>query len=102
MAAGDVVAFIPPVAGGWGAGAGSGSGEAGVHAWLTTEPLDPRTVEALVRTDADGAVCTFTGAVRNHADGKAVTHLDYEAYQGMAEAPLRPLAEDALARFGAT
>lgn len=94
--AGDTVAFIPPVAG------GSGSGEPGIHVWLTAEPLDARAVEQLVRTDEDGAICTFTGVVRNHAEGKLVTHLDYEAYQGMAEERMRAIAADALVRFGAT
>lgn len=91
---GDTVAFIPPVAG--------GSGRPGVHVWLTAEPLDARAVEALVRTDEDGAVCTFTGVVRNHAEGHTVTHLEYEAYPGMAEERIRAVAADALQRFGAT
>jgi MoaE-MoaD fusion protein len=94
VASGDVVAFIPPVAG--------GSGRAGVHVWLTTEVLDPRAVEDLVRTDEDGAVCTFTGVVRNHAEGHAVTDMDYEAYPGMAEAEMSRIAEDAISRFGVT
>jgi MoaE-MoaD fusion protein len=94
VGAGDAVAFIPPVAG--------GSGEATVHVWLTTDPLDPRAVEDLVRTDEDGAVCTFTGVVRNHADGHAVTDMDYEAYPGMAESEMRRIAEEALRRFPAT
>ena len=94
VADGCTVAFIPPVAG--------GSGRPGVHVWLTADPLDPRAVEELVRTDADGAVCTFTGVVRNPADGHAVTHLDYEAYPGMAEARIRAIASEALSRYGAT
>ncbi|HEX3606248.1 MAG TPA: molybdopterin converting factor subunit 1, partial [Candidatus Dormibacteraeota bacterium] len=61
--AGDAVAFIPPVAG--------GAPEPAVHILLTTDPLDSAAAEALVRTDADGAVCTFTGVVRNHAEGRA-------------------------------
>ncbi len=91
---GDVVAFIPPVAG--------GSGRGGVHVWLTTDVLDPRAVEELVRTDEDGAVCTFTGVVRNHAEGHAVTDMDYEAYPGMAEAEMARIARDAVERFGVT
>jgi molybdopterin synthase catalytic subunit len=97
VARGDVVAFIPPVAGGAGDDA-----DARIHVWLTTEPIDVRAVEELVRTDADGAVCTFTGVVRNHADGHPVTHLDYEAYPGMAEDRIRAIARDALDRFAAT
>ena len=91
---GDVVAFIPPVAG--------GSGRPGVHVWLTSDVLDPRAVESLVRTDEDGAVCTFTGVVRNHAEGHAVTDMDYEAYPGMAEAEMSRIAREAIDRFGVT
>jgi molybdopterin converting factor subunit 1 len=91
---GDVVAFIPPVAG--------GSGRGGVHVSLTTDVLDPRAVEELVRTDEDGAVCTFTGVVRNHAEGHDVTDMDYEAYPGMAEAEMERIGRDAVERFGVT
>jgi len=99
--AGDTVAFIPPVAGGSSDASGTGAAS-GIHAWLTAEPLDARAVEQLVRTDEDGAVCTFTGVVRNHAEGKQVTQLEYEAYAGMAEERMRAIAEEAQARFGAT
>jgi MoaE-MoaD fusion protein len=95
VGAGDVVAFIPPVAGGSGGGGG-------VHVLLTSEPLDPRAVEELVRTDEDGAVCTFIGVVRNHAEGHGVTHMDYEAYPGMAEAEMERIAREAVERFGVT
>jgi len=92
--AGDSVAFIPPVAG--------GSGRPGVHVLLTADPLDPSAAEALVRTDADGGVCTFTGVVRNHAEGRAVERLEYEAYPEMAEPQMRRVGEEALRRTGAT
>ena len=47
--------------------------------------LDPRVCEAAVRTDADGAVVTFTGMVRDHHDGRTVTALRYEAHPRAAE-----------------
>jgi molybdopterin synthase catalytic subunit len=103
---GDSVAFIPPVAGGSGDGDGAegarGAGGPGVHVLLTAAPLDPRGAEALVRTDADGGVCTFTGVVRNHAEGRAVDRLEYEAYPEMAEPQMRRIGEEALRRTGAT
>ena len=47
---------------------------------IVEHPLDPRDCEARVHTDADGAVVTFTGVVRDHHDGRAVTGLRYEAH----------------------
>lgn len=74
---GDVVALIPPVAGG------------APRCSLTTDPIDPRAVEALVERDEAGAVVTFTGVVRNHAKGRAVEYLEYEVYASMALAKLQ-------------
>lgn len=90
---GDAVAFIPPVAGGV---------DHRVHVRLTTDVLDARALESMVRTDADGAVCTFSGVVRDNAEGRAVTRLEYEAYPGMTEAELRRIGADALQRFAVT
>ena len=91
---GDSLAFIPPVAG--------GAVAARVHVRVTAEPLDARTLETLVRRDSDGAVCTFTGVVRDHAEGRTVERLEYEAYPSMAEAEMRRIAEEALRRTEAT
>lgn len=90
---GDIVAFLPPVAGGV---------SDRIHVLVTPSPLDVRACEALVRTDADGAVCTFTGAVRDHADGRRVTAIEYEAYVEMAEPELRRIGEEVLEATGAT
>ena len=46
-------------------------------------------VEAAVRevaSDEAGAIATFTGATRAHSRGREVVRLEYEAYEGMAEA----------------
>ena len=81
---GDEVAFIPPV---------SGGGHAvGVLFELTTEPLDARRMEAAVAHKGAGAICTFTGIVRDSSRGRSVTHLEYEAYAEMATAEMRKIA----------
>lgn len=81
---GDEVAFIPPVSG--------GAHAAGVLFELTTDPLDARRLEAAVADKGAGAICTFTGVVRDNSRGRSVTHLEYEAYAEMATSEMRKIA----------
>ena len=62
--------------------------------------IDPAAVLALVGDPADGAVLLFLGTVRDHADGRSVGGLRYEAYQDMAEKELNVIAEEAVRRLG--
>lgn len=84
---GDELAFIPPVSGGTGL-------VPGVLFELTAEPLDARRLEAAVANARAGAICTFTGVVRDNSRGVDVTHLEYEAYAGMAEKQMRVIADE--------
>lgn len=84
---GDVIAFIPPVAGG------------APEVALTHEPLDPRVVEDLVAGPDRGAIVTFTGAVRDHTGEHRVERLEYEAYAGMALKVLAALREEVMAQY---
>ena len=68
---GDEVAFIPPVAGGAGGDA---------RFVVTETPLVGDAIVALVAAPEAGAIVLFVGTVRNHARGRAVLWLDYEAY----------------------
>jgi molybdopterin synthase catalytic subunit len=52
---------------------------------IRTEPLSLDEVIAAVTRPEAGALATFAGLVRNHADGCKVTLLEYEAYASMAE-----------------
>ena len=83
---GDEVAFIPPVSG--------GVHGAGVLFELTPDPLDARRLEAAVSHKGAGAICTFTGVVRDNSRGRSVTHLDYEAYAEMATAQMRKIGDE--------
>ena len=56
----------------------------------------------LVPTAADGAVCTFVGVVRDHNAGKAVLHLEYEAFEEMALPLMEEIAAEARRRWPIT
>jgi len=92
---GDEVAFIPPISG--------GSGACELYRFeLCDGPIDPRALEAECRTDADGALVTFSGTTRDHNDGAAVVSLRYEAYPEMAQKVMGALFEEAIKRFPIT
>ena len=89
---GDEVAFIPPISG--------GSPRQDVFGFeLTDQAIEPRPLEAEVRTDRDGAVVTFSGVTRDHNEGQAVSTLHYECYEPMARKVMGQIFEEASRRF---
>ena len=53
----------------------------------------------LAQCDADGAVVTFTGKVRNHNLGDDVSALTLEHYPGMTEKALAEIVAEARSRW---
>jgi molybdopterin synthase catalytic subunit/molybdopterin converting factor small subunit len=75
---GDELAIIPPVSGG--------------AFRLVEGPIDVQAVIAEVTTPEAGAIASFVGTVRARSRERDVHHLEYEAYEGMADEVMEQLA----------
>lgn len=62
---------------------------------VTRDPIDAARVLGRVGGDEDGAVLLFLGVVRDHAEGRSVDGMRYEAYEDMAEEVLAEIAAEA-------
>ena len=89
LAEGDVIAIIPPVAG------GSGCFR------VSDEALSLDEVVRAVSAHEQGGVVTFTGVVRSQSHGKRIVRLEYEAYRTMAERKLEEIGVACAQEFGA-
>ena len=83
---GDEVAVIPPVSGG--------------AFRISSEPLELARVVEEASSDDAGAVATFVGTVRRRSRDRDVLHLEYEAFEEMAEPMLARLADELTAKHG--
>ena len=95
LAAGDEVAFLPPVSG----GAPSAASVSLEAFQLVREKIDPAALAADLRGTQDGALIAFDGFVRDNFQGQKTSHLEYEAYEAMALAKMREIGAEARARF---
>ncbi|HTC31102.1 MAG TPA: molybdenum cofactor biosynthesis protein MoaE [Candidatus Acidoferrum sp.] len=67
---------------------------------IVRDPIDPRTLEAAVWSEACGGVVIFLGVVRERAgDGRAVNGLTYEAHEAMALAEFATIAREVSGKF---
>ena len=69
------------------------------YASIVGEPLDAARILAESLSDEDGAALLFWGVVRNENDGRAVTQLEYHAYEAMAEREILRIVDEARERW---
>jgi MoaE-MoaD fusion protein len=79
------VALIPPVSGG--------------DFRLSDEQLSLDAVVGEVARPEAGAIATFIGTTRSQSRDRSVEHLEYEAYEGMAEKVMAEIADELRARY---
>jgi molybdopterin synthase catalytic subunit len=84
LAGGDEVAVIPPVSGG--------------DFRLSEDVLSVDAAVEQVRDERAGAIATFVGTTRASSRGREVLYLEYEAYEGMAEAEMERIAAELIER----
>ena len=67
---------------------------------LVRAPIDVARLAAEVADTAVGATTLFLGTVRDVNEGRAVSGIEYRAYEPMAEREMAAIAREAGARFG--
>ncbi len=80
---GDRVDVLPPVAG----------GSPVAICRITESEISLDEVRKAVAHPGAGGICIFHGVVRDHADGKSVSRLDYEAHESLAEKEMMRVLE---------
>ena len=67
---------------------------------VSADPIDLDVLLSHVGTPQSGAVALFIGTVRDHSAGKeGVTHLEYEAYDGVVVAKIAEIVREAHSKW---
>jgi molybdopterin synthase catalytic subunit len=66
---------------------------------LTSEPIDLNQLLLATEDHSTGGVVLFLGRVRNHAGGRSVLSMEYEAYGEMALVKMQEIVDQARQRW---
>lgn len=69
------------------------------HFTLSATAIEPDVMRPGLRATGAGAFVEFQGWVRDHADGRDVVALEYQAFESLAEQEGERVLEEAQARF---
>jgi molybdopterin synthase catalytic subunit len=70
-----------------------------MRASIVTTPIDPAALLTEVGSVSNGASVLFVGTVRDMNEGRAVTGIEYAAYESMAVRELGAIVSEAASRF---
>ncbi|MDQ6925728.1 MAG: molybdenum cofactor biosynthesis protein MoaE [Candidatus Eremiobacteraeota bacterium] len=70
-----------------------------IHTAIVERPLDPVALLAAVADPGHGATALFVGTVREVNDGRAVTGIEYTAYEAMAARELAAIVAEGAERY---
>src|SRR5580700_8943262 len=93
LAAGDEVAFLPPVSGGQGTTIQDDVFQ------LVRQPIQPSEFLEKMKAPEGGALVVFDGFVRNNFKGNRTLYLEYEAYETMALGKMREIGAQIRDKF---
>jgi molybdopterin synthase catalytic subunit len=96
LAAGDEVAFLPPVSGG--AVSPGAAVEENLCA-IVRKRIETAEIVEQLKAPPDGAMVAFEGIVRNHSGGRPTLYLEYEAYEAMAITKMREIGAEMREKF---
>ncbi len=71
-----------------------------MRAAIVTRAIDPAALVAEATTADHGAVILFLGTVRDVNEGRAVSGIEYQAYEAMAARELEAIVAEAASAFG--
>ncbi len=67
---------------------------------FTHTRIDPQSLRVALEDPTAGGYASFEGWVRNHNEGHAVTRLEYEAFEALANKEGERIVQEAIERFG--
>jgi molybdopterin synthase catalytic subunit len=70
-----------------------------MRAAIVSHPIDTTSLLAEVASNVNGATVLFTGSVRDLSEGRAVSGIDYDAYESMALEELTRIVGETSERF---
>ncbi|MDQ6689899.1 MAG: molybdenum cofactor biosynthesis protein MoaE [Gemmatimonadota bacterium] len=67
---------------------------------VVTREINPGSLIKEVASPQSGGIVVFIGTVRDVNDGRAVSSIEYSAYEAMAKSELDQILDEAVKRFG--